>query len=223
MTQILYHLVLTIAITGWGSRLALANSEHTSQRLDKAKQCTTIPARLERLSCFDQLFITPVIGMESINDNERKPLQWHKAINVFSNGEVRPLVLKQEGNGEDGDAWVSLIAQNTNTAFKNNRKPILIMSCINELSRVELALPSELDDARIKVSVTRGPIQYWRSDDLGVLFSSARGMPAIEMMKAMAEDKRLTLRSNSPMIDGLYFDTSLLSGALLALRSRCSW
>lgn len=78
---------------------------------------------------------------------------------------------------------------------------MLLLSCINNLSRIELALPKEVADARIQVSI-RHETQFWRSDDHGVLFSSARGMPAIEMMKLAASESRLLLRSNAPLLTG---------------------
>ncbi|CSA95486.1 type VI secretion protein VasI [Vibrio cholerae] len=100
--------------------------------------------------------------------------------------------------------------------------PVLLLSCINNLSRIELALPKEVADARIQVSI-RHETQFWRSDDHGVLFSSARGMPAIEMMKLAASESRLLLRSNAPFADGLQFDTRGVNEALDALRERCGW
>lgn len=191
-------------------------TELSAVDLKSAQQCTSISERLERLNCFDQLFQTPT----QLNDNRKaddKPQAWHTAFDTSMGSE--PLNVVEKGSEKEGDAWLTLTAKHAD----KDTAPVLMMSCINNISRIELALPLALEDARIRVSIAGGPTQSWRSDDLGVLFSSARGIPAISMMKAMSKDARLELRSNSPAVDGLKFDASGLSQALKPLRSRCGW
>ncbi|MGL5110458.1 MAG: type VI secretion system-associated protein VasI [Vibrio ordalii] len=190
----------------------------------QAEQCTTLTSRLERLSCFDHLFKTPsdVVMPQAATPNV--PLSWQRAfdsLSQYQDGQASHLTV--EGDDDKGNAWITLVALNQNTKFDDNAKPVLLMSCIDNLSRVELAFPSAIDDPRIQVSIANMQAQSWRSDDLGLLFSSGRGMPAIDMMKAMAREKRLVLRSNSPFVDGLQFDAGELSQSLIALKTHCGW
>lgn len=189
-------------------------SESAEQRLKQAQQCTAITERLERLNCFDRVMQTPNLH-QRVQAKDDKPQAWHSAFE--SALASQPINVVQQG--DDGDAWLTL----SQPLDSDNLSPVLMMSCVNKISRIELALPSELADARIRVSVAYGPEQYWRSDDTGVLFSSARGLPAIAMMKAMSKQSRLVLRSNSPHIDGLQFNAVGLAQALQPLRQRCGW
>lgn len=196
-------------------------ANQTETLVEQANQCREIPARLDRLACFDGVFATPLEEHATPVADNPYPSEWNRAIEArdgLEPGEGWALVV--EGEGKDGSAWVALPAQNT--TFAEQDAPVLLLSCINNLSRVELALPQEAADARIQVSV-RGAMQYWRSDDYGVLFSSARGLPAIDMMKRIGNDSYLTLRSNSDLADGLQFNTRDLKHGLRALRERCGW
>lgn len=211
---------LSAIVLGLCSSMANASTEV----LDQAQQCTAIASRLDRLSCFDQVFQTPSSVLVSSVPEHAAPRSWHRAfdsLNQYQEGANSHLTT--EGDETKGNAWITLVALNGNTGFAENAKPVLIMSCIDNLSRVELAFPDAVVDPRIKVAVAHTPAQSWRSDDLGLLFSSGRGMPAIDMMKAMARANRLMLRSNSALVDGLQFDTSQLSQSLTALKQRCGW
>lgn len=183
---------------------------------EQVEQCRIIAKRLERLECYDQLFDTPVT-LKGQSHEPDKPEVWMLAYpnsNVENN--LTP-ILNESASGED--AWVTLSALPQGEA----NSPVLVMSCMDEISRVQLALPKPLIDARISVSVAQGQREYWRSDDEGVVFSSAQGLPAIELMKRMAQQRKVTLRSNSDTVDGLQFDTVALQAALRPLRQRCRW
>ncbi|WP_234993604.1 type VI secretion system-associated protein VasI [Vibrio mangrovi] len=189
------------------------------QLVQQANQCREVSERLERLRCFDRVFATP------LHLNPRKEQQvgasesWLHAMDSLAKvGEGETMHLTEQGD----DAWLILIASNSASRFADDQKPLLMMSCIHRISRVELALPSEIPDARVKVSIQRAT-QYWRSDDAGLLLSSGRGMPAISLMKIMAGQEKTVLRSNSKVVDGLAFDTNALSQALQPLRKRCDW
>lgn len=208
--------LLTVSLNSLLFSVQTVASDATMSPLERAQQCTTISERLERLSCFDQALNTPTqLSTQSLGDN--KPQAWHTAFTTAL--EAQPINVIEQGDKDNGDAWLTLSVAQT----QDKPSPVLMMSCINKISRIELALPTALEDARIQVSVAYGPKQHWRSDDVGVLFSSARGMPAISMMKAMTKNSRLTLRSNSPQIDGLKFDATQLDQALVPLRQRCGW
>lgn len=210
-----------IFISSWLGGNSISFAKERIGLIEQAHQCRQIPPRLDRLACFDTIFETPLERtLISIDDNFY-PSEWARAIEArnslnFEDG----WALVVEGEGKKGNAWVALPAQNA--TFSDRETPVLLLSCINNLSRVELALPEEVADARIQVSI-RGISQYWRSDDHGVLFSSARGLSAIEMMKRIANDSNLTLRSNADFADGLQFSTRGLEHGLQALRERCGW
>ncbi|MGF1908684.1 type VI secretion system-associated protein TagO [Vibrio kasasachensis] len=204
--------------------MGLSVAQASDEAFERAQQCTEITSRLDRLSCFDALFNTPANVLSNPLPHSDVPISWQRAfdsLNQYQTGDVSHLTT--QGNSDKGNAWVTLMALNKNTGFAGNTKPVLLLSCIDNLSRVELAFPSAIDDPKVQISIVGMPAQSWRSDDLGLLFSSGRGMPAIAMMKAMAKQNRLVLRSNSPLVDGLWFDASNLSTLQTALQMRCGW
>lgn len=196
-------------------------TQAADQRLAQAEQCRLVSGRLERLDCFDRVFKTPL--PEKQLTGQAYPEAWQRAMDAAHQDGDKSRTLVTQGDGKGSSAWLALTAMNTHTQFQGNTKPILLMSCMNNLSRVELALPDPVQDGRIRIAVAGGQQQYWRSDDLGVLMSSARGLPAIDMMKAMTAGNRLVLRSNATFADGLEFDTRNVASELSALRQRCGW
>jgi type VI secretion system protein VasI len=192
--------------------------------VQQAGQCREVKERLERLRCFDRVFKTPVERMHVIQRvRQQAPVSWIRAFDAADKtrqGEVMHVV--SQGNGAAGDAWLTLIASNDTSRFEKGQKPILMMSCIHNISRIDLAFPKAIPDARVKLSIGHSA-QYWRSDDSGLLLSSGRGIPAIGLMKEMIKHRQIVLRSNSASVDGLLFDTSQLSDGLVPLRKRCGW
>ncbi|MFM2589327.1 type VI secretion system-associated protein VasI [Vibrio sp. TBV020] len=206
-------LVIGVGILSWASGKAVASS---TKKWAQAEQCRVITERLERLTCFDQLFETPVVS-NGQTDAVQMPRIWLLAFDEASDDAEAEHGLKAVKH--EKDVWLTLKAQD-----KGDEKPaVLVMSCMDKISRIDLALAEPLDDARISVSIAHGQRQAWRSDDLGVVFSSAQGIPAIEMMKNLAKERRIIMRSNSERVDGLQFDTSGLQTGLRPLRKLCGW
>jgi type VI secretion system protein VasI len=208
------------------SSVTAQDQEPPTPLLNQAQQCTTVSERLERLRCFDHVFNTPT-HRQAVHIETTMSATWLRATQAASQADAQThmsLNYVGEADAIEGDAWLTLTAINNPTPFANNAKPIMMLSCIDRLSRIELILPQEIPDARVKVSlVGNGTTQYWRSDDTGYLLLSGRGIPAIDMMKHMATERRSTLRSNSKLIDGLTFNTESLPSVMKTLRQRCRW
>lgn len=195
-----------------------SNAEVSQQQIEQAQQCTNIVGRLDRLNCFDNAFGVKL--SEALTHKETRPLAWSRAMDAAALGasNISPV---EDGEGDNSNAWIALKADNDNTDERD--KPVLLMSCIDNLSRIELALPTSIEDARVRVAIANHPQQMWRSDDTGVLLSSARGIPAIDLMKSMSRQPFVIIRSNSAAIDGLLFHTDALGEHLPILRERCGW
>lgn len=218
-------LILFTGIVAAHSCLANAQDLSADALVKQAGECAQITERLERLRCFDQIFATPVT-QETGTVTQIMPATWQRAMSSAEKADAEfAMHLSYEGDEDatEGNAWLTLTATNQQTRFADNAHPVLMMSCIDRLSRIELLLPQELNDARVKISLPGSSAQYWRSDDSGYVLTSARGLPAIDMMKKMAGEPRSVLRSNSQFIDGLTFNTASLPSALTALRQRCRW
>ncbi|WP_137170280.1 type VI secretion system-associated protein VasI [Marinomonas sp. FW-1] len=208
--MIRYLLLLVICLQV--STQVFANN-NDSELLKKAARCTEEAMNFARLTCFDEVFSTPA-HIPVIND---KPDAWlrAKASEMARVGNNDPM-LTLDGD----DKWITVPAVNKDSG---ELFPALIFSCINNISRLEMALPNELEDGRVDVTFGDSSAQLWRSDDTGFLISSGRGFIAINQIKTILSSSSLVVRSNSPSIDGLQFNTNKLNDTIKPLRKQCGW
>ncbi len=201
--------------------MSVCSSANVSQQqLDDARQCVNVASRLDRLSCFDKAFDVPLnkaLSAQKVN----RSISWQRAMDTAKSSSS-DITFSVEGECKGSNAWIAIKATNEKLA-EQDIKPVLLMSCIDNLSRVELALPESTQDARVRVTVANYTEQVWRSDDTGLVMSSARGIPAINWMKTISRQPFTVIRSNSTLVDGLLFDTGKLDRHLHLLRERCGW
>jgi len=194
-------------------------------------ECSLVPSRLARLSCFDGIFATK---FEVDKQAELKLPITARAINSEADrGDSLAFKLTYGDTPElDQSVWVTSSAipsldllANQNNKLSTPVTPILMLSCLETISRVELILPEKIQDARVQISVfgDQKNTQTWISDESGFVLRTGRGVPAIKAMKAIISSRSLVLRSNSPVIDGLRFDSLNLASTIKPIREKCDW
>lgn len=199
--------------------------------LTQAKACTQIGSRLERLACFDGVFSTPVneqtlVAMNTDLTHSHKPGQWAKMQQMEQQR-------TEQGVTKDGfiyaservsdqltQHWLSAPAIGTNGV-----RPVLLLSCVNKISRVELYLPQAQDISQLQVNVRAGRsnVQQWQFDETGYMIRSGRGLPAIEVMKTMLSGRTITISSELASVNDLHFDGAELAQAIAPMRKTCGW
>jgi len=187
----------------------VALPSYASEQLRDAYQCAEITTANQRLTCFDRVFDSAKVS------SGEKPLAWLLVNQIEQQriaGDVAPRV---EVDEENKRALITLPSQ--------QKGKVLVMSCIDNISRVELYLPAPVPAARVSISMLNGERQAWRSDDSGMIFEASRGLPAISLMKRLMSRDSITLRSSARGFDGLRFDTSQVAGVIDALRDPCRW
>lgn len=210
------------------------------------KICIKIEGRLQRLKCFDQAFNTPIEYMRQNTKARITPTRsavWKRA---FTGESARKNkrgfnLTYADINNKNANMWLtatskgiyrsdpssmSLLSKSLSAKIaKNKQLPILMLSCLDSISRVEIVLPKVIKRARMSITIPGNPAltQIWSSDNTGFIIRSGRGLVAIEIMKTMLDSTQLVLRSDSTEIDGLYFDTRDLSQSIKPLRKACRW
>lgn len=204
--------LLLLVIFWQVSPQAFANN-NDNELLEKAARCTEETMNFARLTCFDKVFSTPA-HIPVVSD---KPDAWlrAKASEIARVGNNDPM-LTLDGD----DKWITIPALNKGS---EDLFPALIFSCISGISRLEMALPDELEDGRVNVAFGDSSAQLWRSDDTGFLIASGRGFIAINQIKSILSSSNLVVRSSNPSIDGLQFDTGKLNDTIKPLRKQCGW
>lgn len=209
-------------VKGWiltGLLLLPAWCHAEPQRFNDAQVCVKITSKLERLYCFDQVFATPLMAQKTGLQASTHAVEWLRAT---KNEEQRQagssFFLGREENSDN--VWLTASAIGAVPP-----RPILMLSCIDGISRVELVLSHYFETGSMLVAVNRAASkgQRWQSDNSGYIFRTGRGLPAIKVMKTMLADKSLVLHSDTEEIDGLLFDTTELKQAIMPLRKVCRW
>ncbi|KJG19925.1 hypothetical protein UB37_15940 [Photobacterium iliopiscarium] len=195
--------------------------------LDQAHQCRDIESKLKRLQCFDEVFDTPMAiktlaGLNSV----QYPPSWIRAVNSEkSRGSKKGFILNQQDESNKlSSVWLTATATNVSSQSKT-RGPILMLTCFEKISRVQLILPQPIKAGRVTISIPGSPVvtQNWISDDSGYLLRSGRGIPAIDAIKAMISAPQLILRSDIAGIDNVEFDNKNLAEAVKPMREICRW
>ncbi len=228
-------LLIGTTMLGWaGLSSAWANTapENAEARsnaslVKQAQTCSAIPTRLERLACFDGVFNTPVDA-----DNEQtianiKPEAYqraHASEAARSEGEQGFVVRYTDPEDHSKGIWMTATAI-PDRGQQREDMPILMLSCIDSISRMELVLPTTTSagKATVLVSGSFAVTDRWLSDDSGTIMHAGRGIPAINVMKALMSSSGSVLRSELDEIGNLTFDTEGLTSSIRPMRNTCRW
>lgn len=193
--------------------LVMANNALT----EDAKKCTSINARLERLDCFDKVFNTKLPQVEP--RQAIKSEAWYRGMaleNKRVENNLRPLISDAIDNSND--IWLTLPSLSD-----SNTQGVLMLSCIDNISRLDLLLKEKISQVRLEISANAFKTSLWRVDNSGYVLSSARGLPAIELIKDISNFPMLKIESEDAVINGMSFNTRDLSTSLTSLRRNCRW
>lgn len=203
--------LLIIAVFGGSKALA---SEHQAM-LENALACADETSRLERLSCYDDLFQTASTPAE-----ERElPALWYaiERQERGRDGDNVGITVQQAGE----DVLMSVPALGTTPP-----RPIMVMACEKEITRFQLHLPEPIDHARVDLQLgtqSANVHQQWRVRDGGHVINGGRGLPAIETLRYLLGANEVTLSSDVATLDGLRFDIAGLRQLIQPLREACRW
>jgi type VI secretion system protein VasI len=228
VTRITQQITVLMLLSVTLPTFVLADSlpKNISNQITAAQTCINISARLERLACFDEVFNTPVAGTIADNDYLLKPESWVRAWNaeISRNDNQGFVVTYLDSENPHSGIWL------TTTALMDGSKtdqsgPVLMLSCIDNISRVELVLPEATNSGKVRITISgkTDVTQNWVSDDSGTVLRTGRGLASIEVMKTLLSSGRVVFRSNVEQFDFLYFDTSNLNQVIKPMRKSCGW
>ncbi|MGP9767995.1 type VI secretion system-associated protein VasI [Halomonas sp. AOP13-D3-9] len=206
-----YWGLLIIAVLGSSDALA---DEHQAM-LENALACADEPSRLERLSCYDDVFKTAT----SSADERELPILWYaiERQERGRDGDDLGVIVQHEGD----DVLMSVPALGTTPP-----RPIMVMACEKQITRFQLHLPEPIDNARVDLQLrthSANVNQQWRVRDGGHVINGGRGLPAIETLRQLLGANDVSISSDVPSLDGLRFDITDLRQLIQPLREACRW
>ncbi len=105
--------------------------------------------------------------------------------------------------------------------------PYLVISCVQNISRLQLVVGRPLDVGRVTVQLLgerrNTNATPWQVMENGQVLDAGRGLPGIEQIKQLIGAHRIHVQSDNPAIDGLIFDVQGLDPLIDEARKTCRW
>ncbi|MGO1773203.1 MULTISPECIES: type VI secretion system-associated protein VasI [unclassified Halomonas] len=203
--------LLIIAVLGSSDALA---DEHQAM-LENALACADETSRLERLSCYDDVFQT----VDASADERELADLWYA-------------IERQEGERDTDDVGITVnrsgddVLMSVPALGTTPPRPIMVMACEKQITRFQLHLPEPIENARVELALSGDSTsinQQWRVRDSGHVISGGRGLPAIETLRQLLSVNEVALSSDVPSLDELRFDMTDLRQLIQPLREACRW
>ena len=197
----------------------------TQATVQAMQSCRQVSAALERLDCYDRL-LTPLSprGFDgALVKAGYRGEAWTRATTQEKtrSGNTTTLLVTQM----PGDRPTVII---TTPAIGNvPPRPVLMFSCVDNITRMQIALMKALDVNDIEITLNADGRQlrsHWFVRENGVLLESSRGLAGIDEIKQLSGAKTLTVDIGADSAAGkLTFNIDGLARAIAPLRDACHW
>jgi len=195
-------------------------------------ECTTIQSSLKRLTCFDTYFNTPIYLPENMAsytsqaDYQPEILKIARRIEKKRPPETASLLVQKTVDHEaSGQKRIILSAPAIGSIPP---KPLLIISCMNNITRLQIGFEQPLAEHHTAVTLTLdgrsiGGDYLWKIIETGKIVDAGRGIPSINILKIISKHQRLLIQSEAQRLNDLTFDISGLKRVLPEFRKACHW
>ena len=192
--------------------------------------CTDIRSSIQRLACFDKLFDTPIYL-----DAVRIPEVLQPSYGIVD------VVNKLESQRETDnyDLFISVSVEHSDTEQRRvvltapaigaiGVRPILALSCIDNISRLQMIFSQPLDKTRVNLAIQNKKdkqvlSEEWKVIGGGYIVDAGRGIPSIRIIQRLKDSKRITFSSDQSSVEGLVFDLEALPKYIVELATACHW
>lgn len=186
--------------------------------------CRRELAALERLDCYDHILAPEQPGFDGALVKARyEGESWKRAV---TQEKQRPdnstTLMMTQSSGERPTVII------TTPAIGNiPPRPVLMFSCVDNITRMQVALPHAMTPSDIAVTLTTDTRQIqtrWFIRENGTLLESSRGLSGIDEIKQLFGAKTLTIDTGLDNTAGkLTFNIDGLAEIIAPLRDACHW
>ncbi|WP_373778652.1 type VI secretion system-associated protein VasI [Glaesserella sp.] len=197
---------------------ALSPAEETLKAMEICRQ---EKSSLDRLDCYDNAWKT---HMPTVSDNQKGGIAWNRAMEhegARTNNTIS--LLTKSYNSDGGNP--TIIITTPALGYKSPR-PVLMFSCIDNITRLQIALlnPSDKRDTNVEVSTDKTKFETrWFFRENGFLLEASRGLEGISEIQRLFKSNTLKIKSNIPGVNGLTFNIQNLEQEIKPLRTACHW
>jgi type VI secretion system protein VasI len=222
-TMVLVLVFLVMPKTVWSeNQLPITNPE----------DCTAFKSSLQRLTCFDQYFNTPFEITDDKDSAKKFPVRKSKIMqmamriekqrNDETTGLLREEIMEHESAGQQR------IILTTPAIGSHPPRPLLMISCINNITRLQIGLHHSINRGRVDIALglkdnTQQTDYSWRVLGNGEIIDAGHGIPSIELLKKMIGYNRVRIHSEDMVLEGLTFDITGFTHYVKSFRIACHW
>lgn len=207
----------------------LSPAESTLQAMNA---CRIEPAPLERLDCYDRLLVPAYPDFSgALVKAQVQGKAWQRAFaQEAQRGDHSTQFLTRQTESERPSVVITTPALGSLPP-----RPVLMFSCIDNITRMQIALPKPLNGQPELMMITEKIHinAHWFLRENDSLLESSRGLPGIDEIKQLFGAKTLTVAFNTPTqgasasrntaVPSLTFNISELEKTLLPMRVACHW
>ena len=216
--------------------LSSPSSAETDIKQEELLKCRDIKVALQRLSCFDKAVDTPNYNKEIIITNANPP----QPPKPQSKSSVEIVSDQLESNREENDySWQilqqpeadrpdqTLIVMSKPAIGKIGIQHRLIISCIDNITRLQILLPNDSATLRADVSLRDNNDHELLSGTWRIvsnnLVGPGLGLESIGIIRKLFNQAVVKVASKNSNLDGLFFDLTDLATASAPLQKACHW
>ncbi|MEX0425501.1 type VI secretion system-associated protein TagO [Providencia rettgeri] len=190
-----------------------------SQKIaEELTQCRLESSQLIRLDCYDKIALSSTSEANTSPNIAQMGKTWRQAYeHEMKRVENSAGFLVSVPENGDYPVIMTIPA----IGFQPPR-PVLMLSCIDNITRMQIILPNKQDAGSVMVSTDRTQFTAeWFLRENGYVLESSRGLPGIDEIKRLLNGEKLTLKLTNN--EKLTFNISGMSQEIKPLRAACHW
>lgn len=203
---------------------SVAPETNAQTTLSAMMACRREPAALERLDCYDHILAPEQHGFDgALVKASYEGEAWKRA---FTQEKQRPDNSSALMMTQSDDERPTVII--TTPAIGNvPPRPVLMFSCVDNITRMQVALTHAMtpDDIAVTLTTDNGRFQsHWFIRENGYLLEASRGLAGIDEIRQLFDAKTLTIDTGTDGAAGkLTFNIDGLAKTIAPLRDACHW
>lgn len=193
--------------------------------LSGIKQCRNITSLLDRVDCYDKLELGENGEQAKLSQSNLKSQEgiiWSRATNQEKHRTAHDTAFLVTEQGGDN----STVVLTTPALGYQSPRPILMLSCIDNITRMQVTLPHEVLNSTLKVTLATEKTSFssqWFIRENQRILEASRGLEGIKEIQRLFEGERLTISSPEGAFRPLVFNIEQLSQHIKPLRRACHW
>lgn len=195
-----------------------AESNISQKIAEELTQCRLESSQLIRLDCYDEIALSSTPAANTSPNIAQMGKTWRQAYeHEMKRVENSAGFLVSVPENGDYPVIMTIPA----IGFQPPR-PVLMLSCIDNITRMQIILPNKQDAGSVMVSTDRTQFTAeWFLRENGYVLESSRGLPGIDEIKRLLNGEKLTLKLTNN--EKLTFNISGMSQEIKPLRAACHW